>query len=127
MATKTKMTPEAKIIGQNLKSLRKIRKVSQIDLAEILGVSFQQVQKYERGVNRLPVDKLHTVKEKLNIPYEFFFQGIGELDGQSSQNIGKEISKEIKEMSDQNALINILSIVRMFKNDKPTLRATKTR
>jgi transcriptional regulator with XRE-family HTH domain len=49
-------------IGKNLKNLREIQGCSQRQIADILGVTFQQVQKYEKGANRLPLDKLHALK-----------------------------------------------------------------
>ena len=67
---------EAAIIGLNLRSLRKRAGLSQKQVAAILGVTFQQVQKYEQGQNRLPVEKLHLFKNYLGVSYECFFQGL---------------------------------------------------
>ena len=63
-------------IGRNLKNIRRSRKISQRELAGILGVTFQQMQKYEQGQNRLSAGKLCRLKSYLNVPYEAFFAGV---------------------------------------------------
>ncbi|MFM2045300.1 MAG: hypothetical protein RLY86_3876, partial [Pseudomonadota bacterium] len=55
--------------------------MSQSDLARTLGITFQQVQKYERGSNRVSVGKLYRLAEILDVPLTFFFDG---LDGASA-------------------------------------------
>jgi transcriptional regulator with XRE-family HTH domain len=52
--------------------------MSQSDLARALGITFQQVQKYERGSNRVSVGKLYRLAEILDVPLTFFFD---DLDG----------------------------------------------
>jgi transcriptional regulator with XRE-family HTH domain len=47
--------------------------VSQQKLAEALGVTFQQVQKYEKGTNRVTVGKLHAIAKALGVPMSYFF------------------------------------------------------
>ena len=55
---------------------RKLMRMSQHDLAERLGVTFQQVQKYERGTNRVSASTLFGVAQFLGVPVGFFFEGI---------------------------------------------------
>ncbi|WP_404326563.1 helix-turn-helix domain-containing protein [Aerophototrophica crusticola] len=50
--------------------------MSQSDLARTLGITFQQVQKYERGSNRVSVGKLYRLAEILDVPLTFFFDGL---------------------------------------------------
>ena len=50
--------------------------MSQSDLARALGITFQQVQKYERGSNRVSVGKLFRLAEILDVPLSFFFDGL---------------------------------------------------
>ncbi len=57
--------------------------MSQSDLARTLGITFQQVQKYERGSNRVSVGKLFRLAEILDVPLTFFFDGL-DLPGSSS-------------------------------------------
>ena len=72
--------PEAKIIGGNLRYLRRERDLSLQAVATILDVSFQQIQKYESGQNRFTLDKLYKLKHYFNVPYEDFFKGLGRCD-----------------------------------------------
>lgn len=50
--------------------------MSQSDLAKALGITFQQVQKYERGSNRVSVGKLYRLADILDVPLTFFFDGL---------------------------------------------------
>ncbi len=76
--SKKKAKPEKidVFVGRNLKNLRFTAGISQTKMGEILGVSYQQLQKYERGSNRLPVSSLYKLKHLLDVPYERFFKGI---------------------------------------------------
>ena len=65
-----------KIIGQNIKSIRLDHGMSQSDVAKILDMSFQQVQKYENGLNRISASNLFLLAQSLRIPVEDFFTGI---------------------------------------------------
>lgn len=59
-----------KQIGQNLKSIRKARRLTQKALGDLLGVSAQQIQKYENGQNRLAASTLYILCEKLEISFD---------------------------------------------------------
>lgn len=63
-----------KLIGFNLKSLRISRGVTQKKLADILGITFQQVQKYEMGTNRISAERLWTISQFFSVPMEEFFR-----------------------------------------------------
>lgn len=62
------------IMGRNLRQIRQHACMSQTRLGQELGVSFQQIQKYEKGINRLPAEHIYTLKHFLGVPYETFFQ-----------------------------------------------------
>lgn len=63
-------------VGRRLKQRREELGLSQEKLAEFLGISFQQVQKYERGFNRVGASRLFQIGEALSVPTAFFFDGI---------------------------------------------------
>lgn len=63
-------------IGQRVRSRRLEIGMSQERLAELLGVTFQQVQKYEKGVNRIAASRLHDMAGALDIPVGRFFEGM---------------------------------------------------
>lgn len=63
-------------IGQRVRSRRLEIGMSQERLAELLGVTFQQVQKYEKGVNRIAASRLHDIAASLDMPVARFFEGL---------------------------------------------------
>jgi transcriptional regulator with XRE-family HTH domain len=63
-------------VGRRLKQRREELGLSQERLADFLGISFQQVQKYERGFNRVGASRLFQIGEALGVPTAFFFEGI---------------------------------------------------
>jgi transcriptional regulator with XRE-family HTH domain len=71
-----RVPPEASIIGTNLKHLRRQAGFTQTDIGVQLDVTFQQIQKYESGQNRLPMEKLYVLKHIYNVPYDYFFVGL---------------------------------------------------
>jgi transcriptional regulator with XRE-family HTH domain len=64
-------------VGARIRMRRKLLGVSQERLAEQLGLTFQQVQKYERGANRVSASKLHAIGTALSAPVAYFFEGFG--------------------------------------------------
>ncbi len=67
--------PNDVLVGANLRLNRNAAKMSQTDMAEAIGVTFQQVQKYERGTNRLSAGKVLTIAHLLKVPVTAFFEG----------------------------------------------------
>jgi transcriptional regulator with XRE-family HTH domain len=64
-------------MGHRIRLRRVEQKMSQQDLGTRLGVSFQQVQKYEKGVNRVGANRLEEIARALDVPVSFFFGGNG--------------------------------------------------
>ena len=60
--------------GSKLRSQRQLRSFSQSSLAGALGVTFQQVQKYENGMNRMSASRLQTIARILRVPVSVFFK-----------------------------------------------------
>lgn len=69
-------TLDSREIGTRIKLIRKQKKISQEKLAEMIDVSFQQVQKYENGANKLNTDKLQAVANALAVPVATFFDDV---------------------------------------------------
>jgi transcriptional regulator with XRE-family HTH domain len=63
-------------VGKRVRMQRLMRKMSQGALGEAVGVTFQQVQKYEKGANRIGSSRLHQVAEILGVSVPFFFEGL---------------------------------------------------
>lgn len=62
------------VIGKRLRALRNEKKVSQGKLGEDVGISFQQVQKYERGANRISASRLYTIARALGVGVSYFYE-----------------------------------------------------
>jgi transcriptional regulator with XRE-family HTH domain len=62
-------------VGRRIRARRLERGMSQSELGSKLGVTFQQIQKYEKGVNRVGAGRLYQIAEVLSIPVSFFFDG----------------------------------------------------
>ena len=62
-------------VGRRVRSRRLECRLSQTELADRIGVTFQQVQKYEKGVNRIGAGRLQRISEALEVPISFFFSG----------------------------------------------------
>jgi transcriptional regulator with XRE-family HTH domain len=65
-------------VGARIRMRRKILGVSQERLAEDLGLTFQQIQKYERGANRVSASKLYEIAKSLQSSVGYFFEGLAD-------------------------------------------------
>ena len=63
-------------VGKRLVLARKLKGLSQSQLGDALGVTFQQVQKYERGTNRVSASSMFVIMNFLNLPSSYFFEGL---------------------------------------------------
>ena len=73
------------LVGSRIRMFRKGRSMGQAQLGEKLGVTFQQVQKYENGKNRVSASRLQMISTALDVPVgQFFTDGAG-----TSSNVGK--------------------------------------
>jgi transcriptional regulator with XRE-family HTH domain len=62
-------------IGQKIRARRTLLGLSQTELANSAGITFQQVQKYEKGTNRVGAGRLQQFSEALGVPPSYFFDG----------------------------------------------------
>lgn len=67
-----------RLIGQRLRWRRKELKLTQEQLGERLSLTFQQVQKYEKGVNRISAGRLYEISTALEVPVLYFYEGAEE-------------------------------------------------
>ena len=65
-------------VGGRVRMRRKMLDMSQDQLADAIGLTFQQVQKYERGANRISSSKLYEIARTLQVPVSFFFDGLAD-------------------------------------------------
>ncbi len=83
-------TPIASIIDRHVGNRVRIRRldlgISQQELAGELGLTFQQVQKYEKGANRIGASRLYQLAMCLRVSVNFFFEGLDGADSRDDQN-----------------------------------------
>lgn len=74
-------------VGAQVRKRREELGLNQTELGRALGLTFQQVQKYEKGANRISASKLHKIAETLKAPIEWFFPVAGEAVAAPSVNL----------------------------------------
>jgi transcriptional regulator with XRE-family HTH domain len=77
-------TPVDAHIGQKIRTRRTLLGLSQTELADVAGITFQQVQKYEKGTNRVGASRLQQFSQALGVPPSYFFDGL--------PTVGKKLS-----------------------------------
>lgn len=78
-------------IGSRIRLRRTLMGLSQESLGEALGVTFQQVQKYERGVNRVSASRLFELAQVLDVPVGFFYDGQPQVELSKEEPTGEEL------------------------------------
>ncbi len=63
-------------VGLKLREARTLKKLSQTDLGKLVGLTFQQIQKYENGANRIGASRLWHLSQILELPVSYFFEGL---------------------------------------------------
>ncbi|NCT41539.1 MAG: helix-turn-helix transcriptional regulator [Alphaproteobacteria bacterium] len=111
------MSQTIEMVGKNLKHLRTEHGLTQKGVADILGVSFQQVQKYETGYNKLPIENLLLLKHYYNTSFDSFFRGIHAMtDDEMQENEGnlRASVARINAMTDQAKRRKIIRVIQIL-------------
>lgn len=100
-------------VGQKVRKARKAMDMSQTELGNLLGVSFQQVQKYEKGSNRIGSGRLWEISRVLRVPIDYFFDGI---DDEVSSDTSVpwwllDLAKQIEAIKDEKLQKQIISLI----------------
>ncbi|WEX09257.1 helix-turn-helix domain-containing protein [Chelativorans sp. AA-79] len=77
-------------VGSRIRLRRNMLGVSQEKLGESLGITFQQIQKYEKGTNRVGASRLQAIASILNAPVSFFFEGAPSDDKEGGAGFSEE-------------------------------------
>ncbi|MFS8113751.1 helix-turn-helix transcriptional regulator [Rhizobium jaguaris] len=114
-------------VGRRIRIRRRILGMSQTRLAEGLNVTFQQVQKYEKGTNRVGASRLQRVANCLDVPVSFFFEGVSAAPENSGEEIfaagnglagflasgeGVELNRAFAKIKDTRTRLKIISLVK---------------
>jgi transcriptional regulator with XRE-family HTH domain len=108
-------------VGSRVRMRRLMLKMSQSDLADGLGLTFQQVQKYEKGTNRIGASRLQQISQILQVPVPFFFDRAPGPPGQSGATM--EIAASDSYVNDFLATSDGLALVKAYMRlPNPKLR-----
>jgi transcriptional regulator with XRE-family HTH domain len=100
MENKKKPNPIDIHVGSRIRLRRTMLGMSQEKLGESLGITFQQIQKYEKGTNRVGASRLQNISGILNVPVSFFFE---DAPGENTSASG------LAEASSSNYVVDFLS------------------
>lgn len=91
-----KKTPDPidRHVGSRVRMQRILMKMSQEKLGEALGLTFQQIQKYEKGLNRIGASRLQQISKTLNVPPSFFFEGAPGVGAAEGNGFAEESSSQ---------------------------------
>jgi transcriptional regulator with XRE-family HTH domain len=130
--------PVDKHVGERVRIRRMLLGMSQERLGEQLGLTFQQVQKYEKGVNRIGASRLFDLAHVLGVPIQFFYEnmpssvsghlaapGMADKPGESymadflSSRDSVELNKAFARIADPRVRRSIVDMVRSIAGDDP--------
>ncbi|MEX3317006.1 helix-turn-helix domain-containing protein [Sulfitobacter sp. PS-8MA] len=75
-------------VGKRIRQRRWLTGMTQQKLAEMVGIKFQQIQKYETGANRVSASRLWDIADALGVPVSFFFEGLKEDGSEAASEEG---------------------------------------
>jgi transcriptional regulator with XRE-family HTH domain len=121
-------------VGGRVRLRRMLLGMSQEKLGEHLGLTFQQIQKYEKGINRIGASRLFDLSQVLAVPVQFFYEelavrgadgGFAERPAESyaaeflGSREGLELNKAFARVTDARVRRSIVDLVRAFAGEKP--------
>ncbi|MBV7410487.1 helix-turn-helix domain-containing protein [Maritimibacter sp. DP1N21-5] len=103
-------------VGKRVRHRRWMVGMTQQQLAERVGIKFQQIQKYETGMNRVSASRLWDISDALGVPVSFFFEG---LEGGAERSMEQYLPDDI--LADKEALELIRSYYAIPENQRRRL------
>lgn len=88
-------TETDRYVGGRIRERRIMLGLSQQQMADMIGVTYQQTHKYERGINRISAGRLYEIAQVLRIPVSHFFEGLGDRPGEGSMDTRQRMCLEV--------------------------------
>jgi len=109
-----------KHVGQRLRDRRRLLDMSQQDIANILGISYQQVQKYESGLNRISAGRLYLLAHIMRTEVGYFYEGLPPGDDLLNGRISEAdlIIPDLDTLPNVNVRDALTDLVRAIKDSK---------
>lgn len=104
-------------VGKRIRQRRWLTGMTQQQLAQKVGIKFQQIQKYETGANRVSASRLWDIADALEVPVSFFFEGIEAAE--EVQEVSAKVPADI--MGDKEALDLVRSYYSIPENQRRRL------
>jgi transcriptional regulator with XRE-family HTH domain len=82
-------------VGKRIRERRIMLGLSQQQMAEMIGVTYQQTHKYERGINRISAGRLYEIAQVLRVPVGYFFDGLGDRQDEDALPVGQRRCLEL--------------------------------
>ena len=101
-------------VGARVRFCRTMKKISQTTLAAALGLTFQQIQKYERGSNRISASRLWDISQALGVPVTYFFKDLPDMPSDEEARLQDPVPELSRE--------SVALLVAYSKIDKKSLR-----
>lgn len=98
-------------VGKRLKQIRTLRRMSQTDVAKRLELSFQQIQKYEIGSNRIAASRLFELSRILDVPTSYFFEGLADTTAAPQGDRGLDIVNALAAIEDDRIKSRIVTFI----------------
>lgn len=102
-------------LGQRVRARRLEVSMSQERLAELLGVTFQQVQKYEKGVNRIASSRLYDISAALDMPVSRFFEGLSSRGAAGVAEASKDFVDDALATPEGTQLMSLFASIKSVK------------
>jgi transcriptional regulator with XRE-family HTH domain len=99
-------------VGKKIKQMRAMRRLSQTDVAQKLNLSFQQIQKYEIGSNRVAASRLYELSKIFGVPTSYFFEGLPVDDSANdNKDLNMQILNAVSAIEDENVKSRIVTFI----------------
>ncbi len=99
-------------VGKKIKEMRALRRLSQTDVAQKLNLSFQQIQKYEIGSNRVAASRLYELSKIFGVPTSYFFEGLPEDESANdNQSLDAQILDAVTSIEDDAVKTRIATFI----------------
>lgn len=102
-------------VGKRIRHRRWLVGMTQQQLAEHVGIKFQQIQKYETGANRVSASRLWDISDALDVPVSFFFEGLETGSDTAAENVPADL------LGDKEALDLVRSYYAIPENQRKRL------
>lgn len=109
-------------VGVRLRRLRRLTGYSQTKLAALLGLTFQQIQKYEKGVNRISASRLQHIANIFQVPVSHFFEGVPDVCAPAADVAPEDPPPEVADLLATRDGIRLAKAFASIKNIKTRRR-----